>query len=57
MSSLVRLVGAIIEPLTEIGEGTARILGFNHRDRLLERQTLMAFGRYPSLQALAHLRA
>src|SRR5579872_2605626 len=32
-----RLVGAMIESSDEIGEGTARIFGFNHPDRLLER--------------------
>jgi hypothetical protein len=32
-----RLEGAMIQPQTGIGEVTARILGFNHSDRLLER--------------------
>jgi len=51
-----RLASAIIEPLSDIGDGTARILGFNEDDRLAERQTLSATGRYPSIAALARLR-
>jgi hypothetical protein len=47
---------ATIEPLSEIAEGTIRILGFNHPDRLLERQLLISIGRYPSIPALARLR-
>ena len=39
--------GITILPLTEIGEATLRILGFNHPDRLLERQLLREAGRYP----------
>jgi hypothetical protein len=39
--------GIAIVPLTPIGEATARILGFNQADRLLERQTLREVGRYP----------
>jgi hypothetical protein len=39
--------GITIVPLTPIGEATARILGFNQADRLLERQTLREVGRYP----------
>ena len=35
------LKDAIIEPLTDIGEVTARILQFNSRDRILERQLLI----------------
>jgi len=42
-----RLDQAIIVPLTEIGEATVRILGFNQDGRLLERRTLQAMGRYP----------
>lgn len=41
------LEGAIIKPQTDIGEVTARILDFNHSDRILERQVLIAVGRYP----------
>lgn len=45
----------VIKPLTDIGEVTARILEFNNCDRLLERQTLQAVGRYPSASALARI--
>lgn len=37
-----------IVPRTDIGDVTARILSLNHGDRLLERSTLHAVGRYPS---------
>lgn len=50
------LEGAVIKSLTEIGEVTARILGFNDSDRLLERRILMAVGRYPTIDALARMR-
>jgi hypothetical protein len=40
-----------IEPISEIGEVTARILGFNSRDRLLERQELREIDRYPTIEA------
>ena len=43
--------GFTILPLTEIGEATARIFGFNATDRLLERQALLLAGRYPSTAA------
>jgi len=42
-----KLQGATISSLTEIGEVTARILGFNDRGRLLERQILIDRDRYP----------
>ena len=51
-----RLVGARIEPVSEIGEVTERILGFNHVDRLQERQLLISIGRYPSPAALGRIR-
>jgi hypothetical protein len=50
-----QLEGVIIQPRTGIGEVTARILEFNHSDRLLERQTLIAAGRYPTASALARM--
>jgi hypothetical protein len=50
-----RLNGAIIEPLTAIGEVTARILGLNNGDRVLEREALMAVGKYPRASALARM--
>jgi hypothetical protein len=46
-----RLNGYIIHPLTEIGEVTERILGFNTPERILERETLIAVGRYPAKMA------
>ena len=42
------LNGVTIVPLLDIGEVTTRILDFNNSDRLLERQTIQAVGRYPS---------
>jgi hypothetical protein len=51
-----RLVGGTIEPITAIGEGTARILRFNDLERMAEREELIAQGRYPTLQALARMR-
>jgi hypothetical protein len=43
--------GISIVPLTEIGEATVRILGINDGERLLERDTLRALGRYPTAAA------
>ena len=43
-----RLNGVFIEPLTEVGEATVRILQMNHQDQILERQVLSRRGRYPS---------
>jgi len=43
-----RLEQATISPLTEIGEVTARILGFNDSARLHEREEMIRFGKYPS---------
>lgn len=40
--------GMVIMPLTEIGEVTARIFGFNEPDRLLERRALQIVDRYPT---------
>jgi HNH endonuclease len=45
------LDGVRIVPRTEIGEVTVRILGLNDDDRILERETLWAIGRYPSAAA------
>lgn len=39
--------GVTIDALTPIGEATVRILGLNQGERLLERQALLAEGRYP----------
>ncbi len=47
-----RLDGVVIMPISEIGEVTTRILGFNDADRVLERQELVDLGRYPTTAAL-----
>jgi HNH endonuclease len=46
-----QLDGPAIRPLTYIGQVTARILGFNTSERILERETLIAVGRYPAKMA------
>jgi len=51
------LVGSRIEGLTPIGLVTARILGFNLAERVLERQTLQSMGRYPSAAATRRMQA
>lgn len=56
-ASHFQIVGIHIEPLTTVGEVTARILQFNHGDQIVERQALNAVGRYPSQSALAHIGA
>jgi hypothetical protein len=43
--------GVTIKPLTDVGDVTARIFAFNTSERLLERQTLRAVGRYPTAEA------
>lgn len=47
-----RLQEVFIEPLTEIGEATTRILQMNHEDQILERRVLYVRGLYPSENAL-----
>lgn len=42
-----KLDGTIIQPLTPIGFVTAKILGFNHVDRVIERQILIESKKYP----------
>lgn len=42
-----QLVNERIEPLTDIGKVTVRILQFNSHGSLLERQILISEGRYP----------
>jgi hypothetical protein len=46
------LRSAEIVPLTEIGEATVRILGFNSPKRLKERALLIKVGLYPSAEAM-----
>jgi hypothetical protein len=50
-----RLNGVAIEPLTNIGEATIRILQMNHDDQILERQVLQLRGRYLSEAALSSI--
>lgn len=40
------LDGALIKPLTDIGEVTARIFELNNEERILEREELISLGRY-----------
>ena len=47
-----QLVASRIETVSEIGEVTAAILGFNKLERVLERTELMALGKYPSSAAI-----
>lgn len=49
------LDGVTIVSLTDVGEVTSRILGFNNIERLFERQALQAIGRYPSAAALTRI--
>ncbi|HEX3150786.1 MAG TPA: HNH endonuclease signature motif containing protein [Gemmataceae bacterium] len=51
------LVGRRIESLSPIGLVTARILGFNTGERILERQSLQSIGRYPSDAAMRRMQA
>ena len=41
--------------VSSIGDATSRILGFNDRERLLERQILIDRGRYPHLLARSRM--
>lgn len=50
-----RLYGFVIEPLTGVGEVTARISGFNTIERLLERETLIMMNSYPAPAARARM--
>ncbi|HEX7315281.1 MAG TPA: HNH endonuclease signature motif containing protein [Pyrinomonadaceae bacterium] len=51
-----RLSTTVIQPLTVVGEVTARVLRFNHPEQLLERARLIAVGRYPHAAALARMK-
>jgi hypothetical protein len=50
------LDGARIVALTATGEATVRLLDLNSSDRLQLRRALVRAGRFPCLEALAHLR-
>ena len=47
-----RIDGPLIVPSTAIGEVTVKILGFNSKERVLERRALVEVHRYPSEAAL-----
>ena len=47
-----RLDKTIITPVSSIGEVTARILGLNDRERLMERKLLIDRGLYPHSSAI-----
>jgi hypothetical protein len=47
--------GVTIRSLSDVGEVTERILGFNQPDRLLEREALRIAGSYPSPAALRRM--
>jgi hypothetical protein len=42
-----RILGPILDPLTDIGIGTSQLLRLNVTDRVAERQLLQRLGRYP----------
>ncbi|ALF54167.1 HNH endonuclease [Nostoc piscinale CENA21] len=50
-----RLDEAVIQPLTDIGEVTARIFDFNSDERVIERQVFIISGQYPSESALKRI--
>jgi hypothetical protein len=50
-----QLAGITIQPVTIIGEVTARILQMNRADQLLERQALNSISRYPGVSALVQI--
>lgn len=50
-----KLNNLTIEPLTKIGKVTARILGFNDKLRLLERQLLIDKKKYPTPEAIKRM--
>lgn len=50
-----KLNNSLIKPLTDIGLVTARILGFNDQQRLLERQLLIDKKKYPSPSAIKRI--
>jgi hypothetical protein len=52
-----RVDGTIISGISDVGESTAMLLGFNLTDRLLEREALAAIGRFPCKEARLRLSA
>jgi hypothetical protein len=51
-----QLSEGLIEPLTDIGEVTIRLLEFNHPERVAFRKMLADAGHYPTVEAMALLR-
>ena len=51
-----RLEGSLIQPLTTIGDISARILGFNDSARLHEREEMIRFDKYPGEAAASKIR-
>jgi hypothetical protein len=49
------LEGSHIRGKTEVGDATAKLLQFNTPDRVEDRSTLIAVGRYPSAEALSRM--
>lgn len=47
--------GSMIRPLSEVGEVTVRILGFNQPEQIMERESLRSVGRYPVPAALKRM--
>lgn len=45
-----------IDSVNRVGEATVRLLKFNEKERLIERQTLALAGRYPTIEALARMK-
>ena len=52
-----RLEGPVIEPITDVGKVTISILQLHATERILEPETLIAIGRYPSEAAIKRMRA
>ena len=50
------LRGSLILPISAAGEVTVRILGFNWDEQVLEREALIAKGRYPSSAAAVRMK-
>ena len=50
-----KLEGSLIQPLTTIGEVTARIFGFNDSARLHEREEMIRFDKYPGEAAASKI--
>jgi len=50
-----KLEGSRIQPLTTIGEVTARIFGFNDSARLHEREEMIRFDKYPGEAAASKI--